>query len=66
MYATISEDLKDTFTADGTGFGGTHAGPVPGLRIDYILVDNQFTVTEHQVLEKPYSDHYMVKATLQF
>lgn len=66
MYATISKDLKDTFLEDGTGFGGTHGGPVPGLRIDYILVDHQFKVLEHQVLEEPYSDHYMVEAALQF
>jgi len=66
MYSTISKDLKDTFLADGMGFGGTHGGPVPGLRIDYILVDNQFSVTQHQILEEPYSDHYMVKAALQF
>lgn len=66
MYATISKDLKDTFLEDGMGFGGTHGGPVPGLRIDYILVDNKFKVAEHQVLAEPFSDHYMVKAALQF
>jgi len=48
------------------GFGGTHDGPVSGLRIDYILVANQFEVIDHQILEKPYSDHFMVKAALQF
>ncbi len=66
MYATISEDLKDTFLEDGIGFGGTHSGPVPGLRIDYILVANQFKVIKHQILAEPFSDHYMVKAALQF
>lgn len=66
MYATISKDLKDTFLEDGMGFGGTHSGPVPGLRIDYILVANRFKVIKHQVLDEPFSDHYMVETALQF
>jgi len=66
MYATISNGLKDTFLAAGKGFGGTHGGPVPGLRIDYILTDPVFRVSKHQILEEVFSDHYMVEATLQF
>ena len=66
MYATISKGLKDTFLEAGMGFGGTHGGPVPGLRIDYILTDSIFRISKHQILDKVFSDHYMVETTLQF
>lgn len=66
MYATMNANLKDTFLEAGMGFGGTHGGPVPGLRIDYILVDKLFKVRKSQILEKTFSDHYMLETTLQY
>lgn len=66
MYATISKNLKDTFLETSKGIGGTHGGIVPGLRIDYILVDPFFNVNQHHIIEQPFSDHFMVKSTLQF
>ncbi len=66
MYATITADLKDTFLEAGKGFGGTHGGPIPSLRIDYILVDQSFKVRQHQILTEAFSDHYMLEATLQY
>jgi len=66
MYATISQDLDDTFLEAGRGVGGTHGGPISILRIDYILVDPFFKVRQHQIMERAFSDHYMLKSTLQF
>ena len=66
MYATISEGLKDTFLEASKGLGRTYGGPVPGLRIDYILTDPIFQVAKHQIIEKEFSDHYLVATILQF
>ncbi len=65
-YQTISKGLKDTFLESGTGLGTTHGGLAPALRIDYILVDNRFSVTNHQVHQVPFSDHYFVEGEVQY
>lgn len=65
-YQTISKGLKDTFLESGTGIGTTHGGLVPGLRIDYILVDKTFSVINHQVHKIPFSDHYLVEGEVQY
>jgi len=62
-YRLASEDLKDTFLESGFGIGGTHG--LPGLRIDYILTDPRFSVFNHRIFEVPFSDHYLVQATLE-
>jgi len=54
--------LSDSFVQKGFGIGATYAGKLPGLRIDYILADENFTITEHEILNINVSDHYPVKA----
>ena len=54
--------LKDSFVERGSGIGTTYGGSIPGLRIDYVLADTSFTITHHNVLKMPYSDHYAVVA----
>jgi len=65
-YRLASEGLKDTFLESGFGIGGTHGSAVPGLRIDYILVNQGFMVFNHKVYDAPFSDHYLVQATLEY
>jgi len=65
-YKVASEGLKDTFLESGFGIGGTHGSAVPGLRIDYILADQGFTVFNHRVFDVPFSDHYLVQAVLEY
>lgn len=62
-YATVcGDDMQDSFVEKGGGIGTTYGGSIPGLRIDYILVDEHFSVTDHRVLKLDYSDHYAVVA----
>ena len=65
-YNLVSKGLKDTFLESGFGIGGTHGGAVPGLRIDYILVDPRFRVFNHRVFDVPFSDHFLVKAVVEY
>ncbi len=64
-YSVASKGLKDTFLESGFGIGGTHGSAVPGLRIDYIFTDPRFMVFNHRVFDVPFSDHFLVKATLE-
>jgi len=63
-YKTISEGLSDAFRESGNGFGTTYAGPIPGLRIDYILHSPQINSYDFRVGKQKLSDHYPVSATL--
>ncbi|MBL7831568.1 MAG: endonuclease/exonuclease/phosphatase family protein [Saprospiraceae bacterium] len=57
VYATISENLKDSFKESAFGFGSTHNGKMPLLRIDYIFADNNMSVVSHKVERSLISDH---------
>lgn len=68
-YRTLSKGLKDSYLSDGIGFGGTYTlGPLPAFRIDYILVDNSFTVHDFDIIDsdKNHSDHYPISSTFEF
>jgi endonuclease/exonuclease/phosphatase family metal-dependent hydrolase len=66
IYHKLSEGLKDAFKERGIGFGTTWAGNLPGLKIDYILVDPSIMVYSHDIYRRQFSDHYPVTATLLF
>lgn len=59
-YKKISDLLIDTYVEQGSGFGTTYAGKLPFLRIDYVMIDNQFNVVKYQKLKETYSDHYPI------
>jgi len=61
----IKGDLNDSFVEAGSGLGITYAGKVPGLRIDYILVDPKFKIISHKVPKLGVSDHNPVIAGIQ-
>jgi endonuclease/exonuclease/phosphatase family metal-dependent hydrolase len=64
-YFTVKGNLQDAFLKKGTGFGRSLAMvPVTSLRIDYILADKKFNVTQCNVIEALYSDHYPIVADL--
>jgi endonuclease/exonuclease/phosphatase family metal-dependent hydrolase len=63
-YHTLSYGLKDSFSERGSGFGITYNGPIPGLRIDYILTSPQINIHSHDVLSSTLSDHYPVFSTV--
>ncbi len=66
VYSRLSEGLRDTFRERGFGLGITFAGPIPFLRIDYILCDPRLKIYSAQVLRDRHSDHYPVTAALGF
>lgn len=56
--------LKDAWIAAGNGLGKTFAGALPGLRIDYVLVDPTFSISSIKKLEPGHSDHHPLKVEL--
>lgn len=61
-YRTIARGLKDAFMKKGFGIGTTYAGNLPGLRIDYILMDKRLRITGFKRIKRKISDHYPVMA----
>ncbi len=59
-YREISSLLVDAFMEEGSGLGTTYAGKLPFLRIDYIMVDEGFSVREYIKVSDTHSDHYPV------
>ena len=59
-YRTIAGKLNDTFSEQGNGYAHTFNGFFDLLRIDYILVSDQFRVLSYEVLPTDLSDHYPV------
>jgi endonuclease/exonuclease/phosphatase family metal-dependent hydrolase len=60
-YKKISQNLTDAFRESGRGFGISYAGPIPGLRIDYILHNDAieaYGFTTHKV---KLSDHFPIE-----
>ncbi len=66
IYKKIKgDDLKDTFEAASNGFGRTYDFKFFPMRIDFILVDEDFTVNGFQTFDIKLSDHYPIKTTLK-
>jgi endonuclease/exonuclease/phosphatase family metal-dependent hydrolase len=63
-YFTVKGNLQDAFLKKGSGFGRTLRLISPTLRIDYILADKKFDITQFYVLKVPYSDHYPIIADI--
>ncbi|HEY5405445.1 MAG TPA: endonuclease/exonuclease/phosphatase family protein [Ginsengibacter sp.] len=65
-YFKIKGNFQDAFLQKGFFIGRTFRYISPTLRIDYILADKQFNVTQFQRIKVPYSDHYPVEADLAY
>ncbi len=63
-YRTARGRLQDAFVEAGSGLGRSHA-TLPGVRIDYIMPDTGWRVTEYKHIALPISDHFPVLAELQ-
>jgi len=53
----LTPRLQDAWSVRGTGLGTTFTGPLPGLRIDFLLVDTSLTVLDIERLPPLWSDH---------
>lgn len=61
----VSTDrLRDAWVQQGTGLGTTFTGPLPGLRIDYLMVDTSLTIVDVERLDPAWSDHRPLRVTL--
>ena len=65
-YFKIKGNFQDAFLQKGFFVGRTFRFISPTLRIDYILADKKFNVTQFQRIKVPYSDHYPVEADLEY
>lgn len=64
-YHQMRQNLQDAFLKAGSGLGVTYAGRIPGLRIDYIFSDPQFTPLYCQRGKVSFSDHRPLIAVLK-
>jgi endonuclease/exonuclease/phosphatase family metal-dependent hydrolase len=64
-YWQLKGERYDAFAEKGFGVGRTFIALAPTLRIDYILPDKRFGVTQFNVIQKRYSDHFPIVSDLQ-
>jgi endonuclease/exonuclease/phosphatase family metal-dependent hydrolase len=58
IYNKIRSTLNDTYLETNSGVGGSFAGKIPGLRIDYILADPEIDVQKTFVWKHIGGQHY--------
>lgn len=63
-HLILTPRLRDAWGVRGSGMGTTFTGPLPGLRIDYLLVDTAFTVQAVERLPAAFSDHRPLRVEL--
>jgi endonuclease/exonuclease/phosphatase family metal-dependent hydrolase len=63
-YNQLSKNLKDGFLQSGWGLGATYNGLIPGLRIDFTLVDPSFNIKKTERVNLKISDHLPLLSTL--
>ena len=61
---SLSPRLRDAWVEAGFGMGTTFSGPLPGLRIDYLMVDTALQIHSIRKVETGFSDHYALEAIL--
>lgn len=64
VYAHLAEGLTDAFREAGEGWGGTFPASFPAVRIDVLLVSEEWEVRSARVSEAVASDHLPVTAEL--
>ncbi len=64
VYNQLANYLSDTFVSKGNGISVTYAGPLPLLRIDYILHSNSFKTGEYTKHNFRSSDHFPISAII--
>ena len=65
VYKKIKGDLKDAFVRAGNGFGRTFNFKFFPVRIDFILVDDDFEINSFKTFDVPLSDHYPIMSRVK-
>ena len=63
-YRRLIQTKKDSFVEAGSGFGSSDSVLWPMLRIDYILLPQEWSAVRHETPRIPWSDHYPVTTTI--
>jgi endonuclease/exonuclease/phosphatase (EEP) superfamily protein YafD len=67
VFRRLSAGLRDGFRRAGKGVAVTYKGPLPGLRIDYILCSPELEFTRYEHVDGPaFTDHRWVYAELRW
>jgi len=66
VYHTLSKNKRDGFVESGSGFSSTYSALWPLLRIDYIMVPQEYSTEDYTVERIPFSDHYPVTTSIYF
>ena len=64
-YFTIRGNMQDAFLKKGFGIGRTYSSLSATLRIDYILTDDNFRISQFTRVVKYLSDHFMIMADVE-
>lgn len=64
IYNQLTEGMHDAYAQCGSGLGTTFDFDGFPLRIDYILAQTNFNVLSFTTIEKTFSDHHPIVATL--
>jgi endonuclease/exonuclease/phosphatase family metal-dependent hydrolase len=65
IYKQLANNLQDTFVEKGIGISNTYAGPLPLLRIDYILTSDNIKTCGYKRYDIKKSDHYPISAIIE-
>ncbi|PQB04692.1 endonuclease/exonuclease/phosphatase family protein [Aureitalea marina] len=65
VYRKLNKQLVDGFREEGRGLGTTFRFDSYPLRIDYLFADSSLKFLDFQTLDRTFSDHYPVMATLK-
>lgn len=65
-YHSLTQTKKDSFVEAGTGFSSSYSVLWPMLRIDYILLPQDYSALRHTTDRVPWSDHYPVTAEIKY
>lgn len=60
VYWTIRANKQDAFLKKGFGLGKTYNSLSTALRIDYIMPDSNFEITQFELIDEKMSDHKML------
>ena len=65
-YQQLTRTKKDSFVEAGVGMGGSYVMLWPLLRIDYLLLPQDYTAVDYETLRVRWSDHYPVMTTVYY
>ena len=66
VYRTMARGLDDAFSSCGRGYSHTFRGFFNALRIDYVLVSDEFEPLTYEVPDVEFSDHLPVVVRMRY